>query len=386
MRCYPVLVWFLIPAAAWAQSDFFGYAVEGIKTLGKRVEAVAFSPDGKFLAAGTSDGQLAYRDLSSHSEFRPITTMGSRIVGLSFAKDSSLLVAGAENGGIWVISMTGNPSVARGIHLKGKVRGLAVWPANDWVAAEGGDNIVTVFDLKTGSEMYCLPHHTTKAFRALWFARGGASLAGVTADGAIWEWDVNTRQNIRSLQDEDKNVHAVAASSNTSLLAISTEVTALNKGALGDGGSGVGAGNPGSQGVDVSPGGKPEFGGGPKFGNGGLGGTNPRDLYRLNKVKIWDLTNGRIAKTLDGMDGQITELAMSVDDRFIGSVRQRIKDSYLDVFDVERGVRALSIPIAGSGTAVSFSGDGQWLASGNDRGQVAVYSVTGVMKGAALGI
>ena len=370
MKTSFIFVWALVPCAALAQTGVFGFSVEKVTSLNKRVETIAFSPDGNFLAAGTSDGQVAYRDLASHSDFRQLDSMASRVVGLSFTEDGRFLVAAAEAGTVVVISIATSPSVERRIQLHRKIRALATSPRNDWAAVETVDNHITVFDLKTGSELYILAHGPTKTFEVLGFARNGDSLVGVGGGGALWDWDVSTRRLARSWQDEDNSIHAAARSANTSLLAVSTEFTAMNKGALRNGASG---GQPGNFG--------PALGRGGRGGFGSLGQADTNGLYRQNKLKVWDLREGRIVKTLDGMDGVITALSISVDDRFIASVRQKIKDSYLDVFDIQRGVATVSIPIPGSGTAVSFSGDARWLASANDRGQVAVYSVTGVLRG-----
>jgi WD40 repeat protein len=374
-----VLGFGLLTGGLTAQSDLFKYAVETSLDVRQRPEVIAFSPEGTFAAIGTNDGSVFRLDLSSgSSQMRLLGKHPSRVTGMVFTRDGSLLITASESGYVQVTSTAPNSSETRAFRLPAKIRSIAVSPDKAFFAAATMDNAVTVWDINTTRELYRLPHQNKKPFRTLGFAGGGTSLFGVTESGEICEWDTKTRSLLRQMQDPDNTVCAAVTSNAASLLSISTEVSAMSKSAIRNGGTG------GDNGIGGS--GIPGGIGGPHVGGGtGIGGTHPTDLHRDDRVKIYDLERGAVAKVLDGILGQATALSASADDRFLALVRQYINISSLDVYDVQRGVRVASIPLQGSGTSVAFSPDGLWLGSATDKGRVTIYSVTGVQRGTGPG-
>ena len=153
---------------------------------------------------------------------------------------------------------------------------------------------------------------------------------------------------MRNLKDAESSVKAATVSCDGSLLAISAEFSTLSKAVLR---------------------------------NGGTGGIHPTDLYRENRVKIYSLTRGAIDKTLDGLNGEVTALSFSPDAHFLALIRQSTKQSFVDVYDLERGVTAASWPLIGSGTALAFSRDGRWLGVGSDGDAVQIHEASGVNRG-----
>ena len=365
-------------AAGWAQVDIFNASLDRAYTTTTRVETLALSPDGKLVAIGSHNGRIQCGRLTAAKSLATITTATSPIVAMAFTYDSSSLLAATNAGDLLLMSFNpGSQGVSRRIRLAGKIRGLAVSATDHLAAVATTENLVILLDSRTGTELFRVVHSPAKAIRGLAFGPESKTLLAVSGDGRLWEWDLNTRELIRNLLEEEKNVHAASVNNDSGLLVLSTEELDLNTspskngGANGDSSTAVVAQNSAPSGALRT------FGTGP--------GAHPNDLRRVNQIKIWDLKQGRIVKVLPGVDGEITALASSVDGRFVVSIRRRIKDSYLEVYDVARGVRCFSSPVPGSGTAVSFSGDGRWMASANDRGQVALYAVDGIFPGTTIG-
>jgi len=329
---------------ALAQSDLFSFSVKSSAELSKRVEVTAFAPDGSAIAAGLADGQVGVM-ATADGTWRPLTRHSGAVTSLAFSRDGKLLVSAGADGVIRATPMGEGQPVE--MKRRGRVDSAAISPGREFIAA-ADDKSVTLFDAASGRELYALAQNK-KALRALGFARNGDRLIGVSEQGAIFEWDVKTRTALRQMQDSDKTAFAGATNNGGNLLAISTEFADFQKGAFGN----VGA------------------------------MARPTDMYREERVKIYDMETGTIAKVLDGINGQARALAFSADARFLALVRQAMKDSFLVVYDVQRGTQVTSIPLQGSGSAVSFSGDGRWLSSATDRGNVTLYAVSGVMPGAA---
>src|SRR5262249_12589169 len=62
------------------------------------VWAVAFAPDGKRIAAGDKDGQVALWDLASSARVLDFKGHTDEIKGLTFSRDGQLLASGSEDG------------------------------------------------------------------------------------------------------------------------------------------------------------------------------------------------------------------------------------------------------------------------------------------------
>jgi len=354
----------------FCQSDEFHYSISRNDSLGKRTELLAFRPESSMLAVGTASGEVLLLDsAASGSAPTTISKHKSKIVGLAFSRDGSLLITGSEDGAVHIASIAAAYTQVSEFQVRHKLRSLALSPNKEFLATAAGDDSIIVWDPKTSTEMFTLPHpNIKKGFKTLSFAQGGNSLVGVTEQGVICEWDIKTRALLRQTQDADDRIYAAAMGDSSKLLSVSTEISAMNKSALASGGTGnapVGLGNR------------------PSFGGGGLGTAHPTDLYVEDRIKIYDLDSGSTAKTLDGINGRVVALANSPDDAFVAFFRQMTKNSFVEVYNLKRGVSDSSIPVQNEGTAIAFSPDGHWLAAGNDHGDVTVYAINGVQRSSA---
>jgi WD40 repeat protein len=331
-----------IEMALLGQSDLFEWSLFASIDTGQHALAIVFSPDGSKGAIGTTDGTVAIFDLSSRSpSFRRLAQHSARVVSLGFMNDSSALMSAGEDGSIQISSVVGGAS--RAIRVKAKLLSATVSRDNTLLAAAADDKSVTVWDIQSGRQLSQLQHRSNKPFFRLGFAEKDTALVGVSEAGVICEWDVKTRALLRQMQDSDKTVHAASIGDNGSFLSIGAEFADFQKGAFGQRNS-----------------------------------ARPTDIYREDRIKIYDLGRGSAAKTLDGLNGDVVSLALSADGRFVGFIRQRIKDSFLVVYDTQRGVEVASSRLPAIGTVLSFSPQGQWLGTTMDRGDIMVWAVKGI--------
>ena len=130
------------------------------------VNAVAFSPDNRWLASGGKDNVIKLWDLTNGNVLRTFYGHSSNINALAVSDDGKLLASGS-----------GNVKDDRdlGIFIKGGVVG-------------GEDNTVRIWSVQTGAELHILRGHELPV-GALAFGRDGRFLTSVSGD-SIKVWDV----------------------------------------------------------------------------------------------------------------------------------------------------------------------------------------------------
>jgi WD40 repeat protein len=130
------------------------------------VNAVAFSPDNRWLASGGKDNVIKIWDLTTGNVLRTLYGHSSNINALAVSEDGQLLASGS-----------GNVKDDRdfGIFIKGGVVG-------------GEDNTVRIWNVQTGRELQVLRGHELPV-GAVAFSHDGRFLTSVSGD-SVKMWDV----------------------------------------------------------------------------------------------------------------------------------------------------------------------------------------------------
>ena len=121
--------------------------------LGGAVPALAWSPDGAWLATAGSDARVRLWDPASGALRAALAPDRSWIESLAFSPDGRLLVAGAIPGGVhvWTLDEDGAPA-PRAVLVTGRgaVRAVTVCPDGRWLAAGADDGRVHLWALPDG--------------------------------------------------------------------------------------------------------------------------------------------------------------------------------------------------------------------------------------------
>jgi WD40 repeat protein len=171
-------------------ASFPGFDKEGTIT------SLAFSLDGEVAALGGSDGVVRLWDVVK-KERLPGGDMPAHkldIVDLTITPDKKTLVTSDKTGEVKIWDLANRAAALHTITLKNPITGFAMSPDGSRFATTGQDNVVKVFNVKTGKELRSwdlhIPQVPNRPFVGnLAFTADGKQLATVNANTTAYLLD-----------------------------------------------------------------------------------------------------------------------------------------------------------------------------------------------------
>jgi WD40 repeat protein len=290
---------------------------------GDRVSTLAFSPDGKRLAAAGGSGVVRFYDAAG-KEPTPAAEPAGPVVGLSAAPDGPTLavVRGMARLSLWDCK-TGREARPPAVRLPEQVTGAAFRPGDGALATVTAHGRFQLWDLKTGKDLAAEPDPAAEGtggtiVPVLAFTADGKAAATCPLYRGVRLWG-GKGEYVRTVQEGGERYLCAA----------------------------------------FSPDGKTLAAGGPAAA-----------------VRLWDVEHKDATRELPGHPGGgVLGLAFSPDGATLASVG---KDCFLRFWDVKSGKEQRT---PGGHPAwvrcVAFSPDGRFLATGADDGLVRLWSAAG---------
>ena len=175
----------------------------------KEVPMVAISPDGKLLASNEfALPDAILWDIAKHEKRATLAAAGSRqLIGrLVFSPDSKILATAIGNADFTVIggqysvrlwdSATGKEVATFSGH-PGGVAALAISPDAKFMATAASDDLIRVWDMKTGDQIGKWKAHKVKriGIHSLAFSPDGSILASGSEDDVVRIWETKAFTN-----------------------------------------------------------------------------------------------------------------------------------------------------------------------------------------------
>jgi WD40 repeat protein len=247
-----VRIWDL---ASGLQIQTLAADTEGFPRVGS-IESISFSPDGRYLASGTSSGQIKLWDVSTWREADNIAisskntaggaawfldSLNSTIIkGISFSPNGQLLAVGSKEfssnfASVVSSAMTSQaqqPTKTKRHKWGGSLPGIGgvrtSVPPSTTIPPGPSDMVnaitytasgpIKIFDLRTRQQVSSIPGHANGT-EAMTFSGDGKFLASSGDDSNIKLWEVASGKEIRTLTGNTSTVVALAFSPDGSLLA-----------------------------------------------------------------------------------------------------------------------------------------------------------------------
>jgi len=179
---------------------------------------LAFSPDGKWIATSTGDGQIKVRDLTSHKELFTLSGHEGFISFIAFSPDGSRLASASADGTAKVWDLDTRQVIHDLSRHMDVVSTVAYSQDGKRIVTSSFDGTARVWDAANGEVLLTFTGHE-KPVSSAQFSPDGRRVATAGEDNVVRVWDSASGQELYELSDFLNFVSGVAFSPDGKLLA-----------------------------------------------------------------------------------------------------------------------------------------------------------------------
>jgi len=174
------------------------------------IEAITWSPDGKYLASGSSNGTVGLWKVSTGDNiFNYCGHSASTVWVVTWSPDGKHIALGSDDGTVQVWNAVTRDSVLTYSGHTKAVNAVTWSPDGKRIASGSDDGTVQVWDAITGDDIL-IYHGHTKAINAVAWSPDGKHIASGSDDGTVQVWDSVTGKTVLIYQNHTNSVKTVA--------------------------------------------------------------------------------------------------------------------------------------------------------------------------------
>jgi RNA polymerase sigma factor (sigma-70 family) len=318
--------------------------------------AIAFAPQGNVLAVG-GRRLLVLWDVALARELRRLELPSGSIQSVAFAPDAKTLAFGTDDHRVCLVETATGKLRGRFAGHQGPVGTVAFSPDGNIIASGGDDHTIRLWDVTQGKELLSFSGHQGMV-TSTDFSPDGRLLASAGQDEVVRLWDVATAREERQLRGHHGVVRAVAFCLNGQTIATAGEdrVVRLWDAVTGQEVRQLHGHQDRIVHVAASP-------------SGMLLVTGSVD----RTIRVWEAATGKELRRFGGDTGQLIRVVFTPDGKTVVSTSA---DNTVRLWEVATGKELCRIGANhGWPLSVACSPDGQMLATGRDDGLIRLWDV-----------
>jgi eukaryotic-like serine/threonine-protein kinase len=185
------------------------------------VWAVAFDPNGDYLAWATEGGTVRLWDLKAGRIFGVLNTAQSKspVWTISFTRDGSRLATGSDDGFVRLWGVQTREQVGTEFMNPFPVRSVAMSPDGKKMASGTRNGAVILWDVESGKKLHNTIGHESGVVNSLTFSPDGKLVASAGNDKTVRLWNVDDGSLRANLTGHTGPVYAVAFDPTSELIA-----------------------------------------------------------------------------------------------------------------------------------------------------------------------
>jgi hypothetical protein len=173
---------------------------------GKGVNALAFSSLGSLATAGDSGIVHVWNPVTGHERLAIPTTSRSPVRAVAFSPDGRILAAGDDSGHVYLWNAA--TAVLRATLLEpglAKIEAAAFNPDGTILATGDSAGLTYLWDTSTGKRLGALPDPRSRGVNTLAWSPDGKTLAAGDYNGTAYLWQVSSKTQIKAFPAPDRS-------------------------------------------------------------------------------------------------------------------------------------------------------------------------------------
>ncbi|MBE9104067.1 hypothetical protein IQ229_03640 [Nostoc cf. edaphicum LEGE 07299] len=328
------------------------------KGHGGWVWSVSFSPDGQVLASGSNDQTIKLWDTNNGQCIKTLEGHSGAVRSVTFSSDSQVIASGSDDQTVKLWNTTTGKCLKTLQEVGCSVWSVAFSPKNYILASGNDDYTVRLWDINSSSCIHTLEGHTQRVY-SVTFSPDGNTLASGSHDQTVKLWNTSTAQCFKTLQGHTDLVHSVTFSVDGNALVSCGDDQTVK---IWDFATG--------ECLKTLQGHRSRVWSLAICINQNVCASSSDD----QTVKLWNISTGRCIKTLQSFNNGIWSVVVSPDGKIIASGSY---DQTVALWDATTG-QSLKILRGHTNrvTSVTFTADSHFLASGSEDRTIRVWDLS----------